>query len=266
MQNTADLISAEAIKPYLIFPCFAENIKVYPAVDSTNREAKEQAADGAVHGTVIIADRQTQGKGRFNRDFYSPPGSGLYMSFILFQNAMGFTSPTAVTVYAAVCACEAIEKACAVNPVIKWVNDLYLYGRKIAGILAEATYDSNNRGIDKIILGIGINISTKNEDFPEDIRQRAGSLCPEGHLPVSRNILAAGIINRILSPEKPKEPEIMKRYRKRLFMLGYDVIVSQGNERYKAKALDIDESGCLLVQREDGEILKLLSGEVSIQP
>jgi len=241
----------------------AENITVYPVIDSTNREAKERAIHDAVHGTVIIADSQTQGRGRYNRSFFSPPGSGLYMSFILFPDEIGFQNPTVITAYAAVRVCEAIEDACNIKPSIKWVNDIFLEGKKIGGILAEGITDSESKSIGRIILGIGINISAKSEDFPEEIRPRASSLYPDGNALISRNLLAAGIINRILMPDRPKEPEIFEQYRKRLCMLGSHITVVQGKEQFTAKALDIDEKGRLLVEMRSGEIRALLSGEVN---
>ena len=266
VQMTNDSVSAEGIGPFLYQSKFAENIRVFPTIDSTNREAKDQALHEAAHGTVIIADSQTQGKGRFGRAFFSPPGGGLYMSFILSADRLGFANPTAVTVYAAVCVCEAVEAVCGMKPSIKWVNDIFLNGKKICGILAEATTDVDNRGAGKIILGIGVNVSTKTVDFPEELRSAVSSLYPDGNARISRNQLAAEIINRILAADRPSETEIFERYRNRLFILGSYVNVIQGKEEYRARALDIDGDGHLLVQMGNGEIRTLLSGEVRLIP
>jgi len=258
-------ISAEGIKPFLDSPDIAENIKVYPIIGSTNREAREQAVRNPVHGTVIIADCQTQGKGRFDRVFFSPPGSGLYMSFVLFSDIMGFANPTAITAYAAVRVCEAIDSVCDINMSIKWVNDIYLNRKKIGGILAEAITDSNSHGAVKIILGIGINVSTKTNDFPEEIRRGVSSLYPEGNPSISRNLLAAAIINRIILTDAPDEREVLSRYKERLFILGSDITVVQGNKAYEAKALDINEYGHLIVKMKDGQLRALLSGDVRLE-
>ena len=266
LTGTNDIISAEGIKAYLSAPELAEHIKVFSEIDSTNREAKAQAVEKAPHGTVIIADHQTQGKGRFSRSFYSPPGTGLYISFILYSNRLGFTNPTSITAYAGLCVCEAIEKICGFEPKIKWVNDVYLNERKICGILTEAVTDFESGNIQEIILGIGINVSTKTEDFPEDVKTRAGSLYPDGKPLITRNHLAAEIIDRILNPNMPTEPELFTRYKSRLFMLGKDITVIQGDSTYAATAIDIDESGALIVKNQTGEIKTLTSGEISITP
>ena len=186
------------------------------------------------------------------------------MSIILFKDIMGLANPTVITAYAAVRVCEAIEKTCGVKPSIKWVNDIYLNGKKICGISAEAITDLETHNIEKIILGIGVNISTKTEDFPEELRRRVGSLYPGGNPPLSRNLLAAEIINRVLSSEKPDEAAVFEQYRRRLFMLGRDITVMQGEERYIAAAVDIDGNGGLIVKMKNGETRTLISGEVSL--
>jgi len=252
--------------PFLFDREISERIKVFFEIDSTNREAKAQAVAKARHGTVVIADYQTSGKGRFSRGFFSPRGSGLYISFVLHSAQLNFSNPTAITAYAGLCVCEAIESACGFVPAIKWVNDVYLDGKKICGILTEGIGDFESGGISEIVLGIGINVSTRDEDFPEGIRERAGSLYPDGHAQVTRNKLAAEIINRILTPSSERsEPNLFERYKKRLFMLGSDITVIQGNEQYEAKALDLDDKGCLIVQKSDGKIAVLSSGEISIR-
>jgi len=259
-----DIISAEGIKPFLSYPELADNIKFFPELDSTNREAKALAVDKAPHGTVVIADYQTAGRGRFSRGFFSPRGTGLYISFVLCSGRLGFSSPTAITAYAGLCVCEAVESVCGFMPSIKWVNDVYLDGKKICGILTEGVTDIESGGISGIILGIGINVSTKTEDFPEEIRTRAGSLYPDGKPMVTRNRLAAELINRVLCLNMLSEVELFSRYRKRLFMLGAEITVLQGNDEFKARALDIDGTGGLIVEKADGERVTLSSGEISI--
>lgn len=259
-----DKLSVEGMKPFLTLFDIANNIKIYGEIDSTNREAKTQAIAGAPHGTAILAGTQTSGKGRRGRDFYSTPDSGLYMSLILHSEMLGFNNPTAVTAYAALCVCEAIEAICKLKPSIKWVNDIFLQGKKICGILTEAITEFESRHTSEIIVGIGINISTKTEDFPDELRGIAGSLYPDGRASVTRNCLAAEIINRILRVDRITEKQLFEQYKKRLFMLGTDVTVIQGEEHYTAKALDIDEYGRLIVRTQSGNTMTLVSGEVKI--
>ena len=266
LSSENDILSVEGIKPFLRSPDLAGNIKVFKEVDSTSREAKALAMNKAAHGTTVISDFQTRGKGRNNKGFFSPPGSGLYMSMILHPEFLDYSKPTAITAYAAVCVCEVIEDICDMKPSIKWVNDIFLDGKKICGILTEATTVFENQSIGEIILGIGVNVSTKPDDFPENIRGSVGSLYPDGNPLVTRNRLAAEIVNRVLFSLSMKEAELFERYRKRLFILGTDISVVQGRQNYRAKALDIDNNGYLIVQAEDGEIMTLSSGEISILP
>ena len=259
-----NILSAEGIKPLLKLPEIAENIKVYEEIDSTNREAKAQAVAGAAHGTTILANRQNAGRGRCGKDFFSPHGSGLYMSFVLHSDRLGLDNSTAITAYAAVCVCQAIEAACNIRPAIKWVNDIFVDGKKICGILTEAITEYECSHVREVIVGVGINISTKTEDFPEPLRDIATSLYPEGNASITRNHLAAEIINRIVHYDRLDETLIFAEYKKRLFMLEADIVVLQGDESYCAKALDIDKLGRLIVRNEKGEIKTLFSGEIKI--
>lgn len=237
-------------------------IKVYPELDSTNREAKAQAMAGEPHGTVILAERQTAGKGRNNKRFFSPPGSGLYMSIILDSDKLGFKNITAITAYAALCVCETIENVCNLKPEIKWVNDIFLNGKKICGILTEAITGFENTH--QIILGIGINITTKTKDFPKSLQSIAGSIYPNGESSVTRDFLVAELMNRILYEEKPNEKQLFEKYKKRLFMLNTTVTVIEGNDEFAAKVLDINQCGHLLIKTEKDEIKKLVSGEIKV--
>jgi len=263
LDGANDILSAEGIKPFLR-PSLSADMQVYSEIDSTSREAKAQAISNAAHGTVILSDCQTDGKGRFGRAFFSPPHTGLYMSFVLQAGIIGFANPTAITAYAALCVCEAIEAACGIQPSIKWVNDILLHGKKIGGILTEAITDFESGGTHEIILGIGLNVSTPPSAFPAAIQAQAGALYPDGNPPVTRNQLAAEIINRLLAPEMPGEAELFARYKQRLCMLGADITVTQGTDTYAAKALDINETGHLIVQTDSGETRTLSSGEISI--
>ena len=232
-----------------------ELIKVFDSLESTNQTAKEFAKSGAEHGTVIIADSQTAGKGRYGRTFYSPPGHGIYMSMILNRPL------SLATAFAAVSVCEAIEAVSEKRPQIKWVNDVFLDGKKIGGILTEAI-----SGIPRIVIGIGINFSTPVMEFPEELRQTTGSLFPNGNATTTRNDLAAQMINRIVAPEKQTgEKEILEQYKKRLMMLGKTISVIAPNETYEALAVDIDEAGRLIVKKNTGEWQTLSAGEISVR-
>lgn len=262
-----DIVSIPGIKSFLSEKSqpYADQIHIYKSLESTNKTAKEMAVAGAAHGTVIISDGQTMGRGRYSRNFFSPSGGGLYMSLILRPEGLCFENPTSVTAFAAVSVCEAIESISNKTPKIKWVNDILIEGKKVCGILTEAVSDFESGGLDWIVLGIGINVSIPTEDFPEDLQATAVSIDPDETIPGVRNKLAAQIMNRILGFETtPQETEIFEKYKKRLMMLGKRITVIQNQMEYQATALDIDSVGHLIVENENGEIITLASGEIRL--
>lgn len=266
LSDENDILSIPGIKPFLSPKSqpYANQIEIFKSLESTNKTAKEMAVAGAAHGTVIISDCQTMGRGRYSRNFFSPAG-GLYMSLVLRPEGLRFENPTAVTAFAAVAVCEAIESVCPKVPEIKWVNDIFLDGKKVCGILTEAVTDFESGGLDWVVLGIGINVTTPTEEFPAELQSLATSLYPEEKIPGVRNKLAAQIINRILGFEiPPKEPEIFEKYKKRLMVLGKKITVIQNQTEFRATAMDIDSAGHLIVKKESGEIISLSSGEIRI--
>ena len=261
-----DIISIPGIKPFLSEKSqpFADKIQIYKSLESTNKTAKEMAVTGAEHGTVIISDCQTMGRGRYSRNFFSPYG-GLYMSIILRPEVLRFEHQTSVTAFAAVSVCEAIESISQKAPKIKWVNDIFIDEKKVCGILTEAVTDFESGGLEWVVLGIGINVYTRTEDFPDELQSLATSIYPDEKTPCVRNKLSAEIINRILGFDTyPSEAEIFEKYKKRLMMLGKEVTVIQNKTEYRATAIDVDFVGRLIVKNENGEIITLSSGEIRI--
>ena len=263
LSSENSVLSIQGLLPYLSDESFARRIKVYKSLESTNKTAKEMAIDGCEHGTVIIADGQTSGRGRYGRSFYSPPGSGLYMSFVLRSRFLDLPSPTLITAASAVAVCRAIETVAGVKPVIKWVNDILLDGKKICGILTEAVTDFESGGIDWIAVGIGINIDTNG--FPGELSQAAASIFPDKTGGAVRNRLAAEIVNMFLSSGAwLNDEETYREYKDRLTLLGRAITVLRGDEAFEALALDVDETGRLIVKMPDGSLAALSSGEVSV--
>ncbi|MDR1664754.1 MAG: biotin--[acetyl-CoA-carboxylase] ligase [Clostridiales bacterium] len=271
------MLSVNGIKSFLP-PDAQIEIEFFLQTDSTNRVAMERALARAPHGTVVLAESQTHGRGRRGKRFFSPPGGGLYISFVLYFENLRFTNPTAITAYAAVRVCEAIESLCGIQAGVKWVNDIFYKGKKVGGILAEGVPDSQTRGMDgqarsldakshavgAVVLGIGLNISADPGDFPEELRGKAGSLFAKGCQPFTRSALAAELIKRVALSHAPGEAEIFEKYKAKLFMLGSTVTVSTEKENYTAKALDIDSTGRLIVEKENGETEFLSYGEINI--
>ena len=188
------------------------------------------------------------------------------MSFILRLTQRHLIAvPTLVTSYAAVAVCEAIEATTEKKPQIKWINDIFLSEKKISGILTEAITDYESGTIQWIVLGIGINFTTPATGFPENIKHIAGSVFSEDKPTITRNQLAAEIANRILNIENNCDSNTMlAEYKKRLMILGKRVLVTGLHEPFEAMAVDIDEIGRLIVKKDNGDVISLFSGEISI--
>ena len=213
--------------------------------DSTNRVAKELARQGAPHGTAVLAERQTAGRGRLGRSFFSPEG-GLYLSVILYPQCPP-EDRALMTPMAAVAVCRALEQVCGISPGIKWVNDLYLGGKKLCGILCEGCGDA-------VIVGIGLNLYTPEGGFPAEIPATALDV------PVGRRALAEAIRQQLLQPG-----EFLAEYRERCLLLGKTVTVHPvAGEPYAARAVEIDDRCRLVVESCRGREA-LDSGEVSVR-
>ncbi len=263
----SDILSISGISSFLSDNINADLIKIYDSLESTNKTAKSEASFDAPHGSVVIAKSQSSGSGRRNRSFYSPEG-GIYMSVILNPDSLPFTNTALITAYTAVCICEAIEKLINVTPSIKWVNDIYIGSKKICGILTESASDFETGRIQWIVVGIGINFSVEINDFPRDIRSRAGSLFIPGEETISKNHLIAEILNRLFSQNghtKNPASSILKKYRSHLNMLGEEItVINPDGSQYSAIAHDIDENGKLIIILNDNTKKTLSSEEISI--
>ncbi len=267
LQHDNNILSVAGILPFIKNQDAASKIHIYKSVESTNKIAKEMAINGSEHGIIIIADTQTSGKGRYGRRFYSPPGTGLYMSLVFRTEVLRFPNPSLITTSIALAVCSAIQAVSGKQAKIKWINDIYLDDQKICGILTEAVADLESGNIEWIVVGIGINVSSQAEDFPEELRQIAGSIYPNGTEGAIRNQLAAEIINRCLDLKTWQDDESMyKEYRERSTLLGRRITVTVPNETYEATAIDIDINGHLIIRKDSGEVIGLSSGKVSITP
>ena len=235
----------------------------YETVGSTNTELMALARQGAAEGTVVLARQQTAGRGRLGRRFESPAGKGIYLSLVL-RPGLPMTEAQAVTVSAAVAVCRAVKRLCGLDLGIKWVNDLYYNGKKVCGILTEAGADIESGQLEWLVVGIGLNLTSRPEDWPEELRPIAGSLYPGGPAPVSRAALAGAIARELLG--LCPAFDCLDEYRARCFVPGHWVTVCTGTESYAAKAVAIDDAGRLIVQREGGRTEALCHGEVSIRP
>ncbi len=264
LSNTSDLLSSEGIKLYLDEEFKNIPVIVYKTIESTNSEAKLLAVQNAEHGTTIIAEEQTKGRGRFGRDFFSPSDSGIYMSIIL-KPLLSIENSVLITTAAAVAVCEAIEKFISQAPKIKWVNDIFIGDRKVCGILTEAVTNFESGMMDSVVVGIGINVKTKNEDFPIELQNTAGAIFNNGDNFI-RNHLSAEIINNVLNiTEHLESKSFMQSYRERSMILGEQILYNKNNNWYEGYASEINDSGELIIYTADGQKIRLNSGEVSIK-
>lgn len=256
----SDVLSSQDIRSALLPEYRDCTILTERSVHSTNTLAKQLAAEGAGNRTILLAEEQTGGRGRRGRSFYSPARTGLYMSLIL-RPQMEMEKLLVVTVAAAVAVCEAIEELTSCRTEIKWVNDIYLNGRKICGILTEAVSDFESGTAESVIIGIGVNVGMPSGGFPADLQGIAGSLLPAR---VLRNRLAAAIVNRLLSyVEELPEKAFLEAYRKRSMALGKRVLFLQDGEWREGLAEQIDSDGRLIVKTACGQI-PLRAGEMKL--
>ena len=257
----------ELIHTYLPadFP-WKDHIHCFDTIDSTNDEARRLAKQGAPNGTVLIAGHQTGGHGRRGRSFHSPAGSGIYMSVLLRPDCWP-TELMHLTCAAAVAMCHAVENAVGFRPMIKWTNDLVGDKRKIGGILTELAFTSQGT-VDYAIIGIGINCTQAEADFPEDIRPIAASLAMCSHAVVNTANLAAQMIQALCGMEQKllsHKSQILARYRQDCITLGQEIVLIRGDEKRYGIARDIDADGALVVEFESGMLESVSSGEVSVR-
>ncbi|MGL4970226.1 MAG: biotin--[acetyl-CoA-carboxylase] ligase, partial [Cetobacterium sp.] len=190
--------------------------------------------------------------------------TGIYMSIILKPELISLENPLKVTIATAVALTKSIDELCKKNTLIKWVNDIYIDGKKIAGILTEATTDFESGTIQNIIIGIGINFNTSI--FPEELLPIARSIFSKEDYSVNRNELIAHIINEIMDIIGDLNNEnIIKKYREKSFLIGRDIVFYEKENEIFAKVLDINKDGYLLVETNSGSKKTLSAGEVNIK-
>lgn len=232
-------------------------IYTFDEIDSTNNEAKRMAASGFAGTALIAADRQSAGRGRMGRSFYSPAQTGAYFS-LLYTPSAPLVNAVSITCATSVAVMRAIRTLTGKQSEIKWVNDLYWNGKKVCGILAEAV---SCEGRPRIVIGIGVNIRTA--EFPKEIAETAGALETQTVSPTA--LIAA--IYRELEPYllNPEDRSWLSDYRSYSCVIGHMVRWYRGAEAYVGYAEEIDEDGALLIRCENGRIDRLYSGEISVR-
>ena len=261
---SSDVLSESGIRQYLTPDAQSLDLNVFDSVDSTNLVLRKLANEGAAEGTVVIAAEQTGGRGRKGRNFYSPQGTGVYVSLLL-KPKIAPDDATLITTTAAVAVCEAVETLSGESASIKWVNDVFMRGKKICGILTEGSFDMESGQFEYAILGTGINVFSPEGGFPPEIREIAGSVLTSP-APDGKNRMIAEYLNRFLPLYRTLgSAETNAEYRKRSFVLGRMVNVLAADQTTPARAIDVDDHCRLIVEYADGSRSALSSGEISVK-
>ena len=255
-------LTEAAVRAALTQKTLGHALCVLDCVDSTNRVARELAAQGAPEGTVVLAREQTLGRGRLSRRFLSARDGGVYMSVIL-RPALSADQATLFTAMSAVAVCRALEKIAPVRAGVKWVNDVYLGAKKVCGILCEAGLTADSGRMDYIVAGIGIN--TGLQTFPDELKDVATTVANETGTDPGPSLAAAETLNALAALYAPFDPaSFMPEYRARSIVVGKRVTVFRGGEQFEAVAERVDDDGSLWVRSEAG-LTALRSGEISVR-
>lgn len=270
LNEKPDVISRSILSELIEKNC---DIRVFEVVDSTNSYAKEVHVSNKP--LVVVANEQTKGRGRLGREFYSPSSKGIYMT-IAFEPDFEIDKAMLITTLTAVAVCHAFEEVIGVEPKIKWVNDIYMDNKKVCGILTEAQSNSKLGAIDKMIVGIGINCFV--QDFPDSIKDRA-TYIKNPQKDFDRNALIAAVTNNFFQLVENFDPQkLLRDYKSRSMILGQPILIygtsqsalpENGGRGIKARAIDIDENGGLVVEYLEGAMKlqkeTITSGEVTIR-
>ncbi|MGH4118547.1 biotin--[acetyl-CoA-carboxylase] ligase [Clostridium sp.] len=264
--SSPDILTSEEVESLLRTKYIGKNIIYYESVGSTNSKAKELAEGGQEHGTVIISEEQTLGRGRLGRNWVSPKYKGIWMSIILRPDIIT-KNISQITLIGAAAVQKAIMKM-GIKTGIKWPNDIVLSSKKVCGILTEMSGEIDH--INYLVMGIGINVNLKEEDIPVDLKNVATSLLIESGKRIDRKILLANVLNNfeelygdfVLSGNIKETIEIC---RENSILIGSEIKLINRGQVTIAKAINISDSGELVIENNKGNIENIVSGEVSIR-
>ena len=260
-----DSLTAAGIDALLDTAVIGREILVEPSLTSSNTTMKEQYLSRK-HGFTLFAEEQTGGRGRLGRTFVSPADTGVYMT-ILLHPTLPLSHLSFVTISAAIAVVRAIEQTAGFTPQIKWVNDVLMNGRKLCGILTEATIEGETGTVSSLVVGIGINLRP-NPAWPEEVRRVAGAISDFGPVP-RRAALIASVLTHFEQAyslvEQGREDELVALYRERLCCIGRKITVVSPLEKYEAECVGLDGEGHLLIRTADGAETTLSTGEISIR-
>ncbi len=256
-----DRLTELELSPLLSTRDIGCTLHVFDSLPSTNSHAFELARDGALHGEAVIAEQQTQGRGRRGRTWVSPPNKNLYLSVILRPNIEPARAPE-LTLVTAVALAETIRDAGA-RAFIKWPNDVLIDGQKVAGILTELSADTER--VHFVVIGVGVNLNLEANDFPAELKGLATSLQLARGQHVPRALFTAALMTRLEAclyrwAEEGFEP-VRQMWKSLSSTIGSDVVVRSETSEIRGRAEDIDASGALLI-RQGATLERVLAGDV----
>lgn len=261
MTHSRDSLTAASLRAALAQHPFVTTVVYRPRLGSTNELAKERANEGAPAGLLVIADEQSAGRGRMGRTWWAPAGSALLTS-VLFRPSVPPHQVQRFTMLCALAAADAIADVTALTVDLKWPNDLLFQGRKLAGLLAEATFEGDR--LDFVVVGMGLNVNTDFADAPSFIAP-ATSLRLELGQPVERLALLVayldGVARRYARWQRGESPH--QEWASRLITLGQPVTAYLGDQTLSGLAQGVDPDGALLLRSADGTLYRLLAADVS---
>lgn len=264
LRKAPDLLLPDEIRDGLDTKIFGKrDIAYFTETDSTNTRAKDLAVRGAPEGTLAVCEKQTKGKGRKGRTWFSPSQGGVYISLILRPTISPSEAPK-ITLLTAVVVAETLRPLTGLNVIIKWPNDILINGKKIAGILTEMSTEMD--AIDHIVVGLGLNVNTP--DFPDDIKEKATSIFIE----TSKHFPRVGFIQEYLKwYEKYYEifkktgfEPVIKRWKELTNMIGKRITVEMISKKYSGEVQDIDKDGVLILRDNKGKSHRIIFGDVTL--
>ncbi len=259
-----DLLSEDKILSVLKTNLFGNKIYAFWSVGSTNEFAYRRAVQGEKEGALVIAEEQTKGRGRKHRKWESPFNKGLWFSLIL-RPELPALKAGLLPYMAGVSVAEAVEDFTGLKPNMKWPNDLLLNGKKLCGILSEVEFTNSQIGF--IILGIGVNVNHKKDEYSEELQKQATSLRIESGLRIDRAELLAAILSQLeknyQDVKKNDFSQIITKWKKRCQQFGQEIVIAQDDRTRRGIFEDIDGSGCLLLRTQAGERIKIVAGDVA---
>ncbi|HFI0342854.1 TPA: bifunctional biotin--[acetyl-CoA-carboxylase] ligase/biotin operon repressor BirA [Streptococcus suis] len=251
------LVEGDLLLPDLISQELQLPVHLNADSDSTQLDAKQGIEAGHTSPALYLAPYQNKAKGRFGRPFYASKSGGIYMSLRLSPN-VPFLEFKPYTILAAAAVVKAIQSLCDLDVQIKWVNDIYLGQKKVAGILTEAISSMENQRVTDVIIGVGINVHI--DDFPKELRHSAGNLFDD-QPPFTRNQLITAIWKAFLETD---DKELIALYKEKSLVVGQQVSFVENQVEFKGTAIAVTDTGNLVIQLDNGKAKIISSGEISL--